>query len=477
VIFNSFEFIWLFPLIFSLCLILGNGKLVDRFPGLGNLFLLFCSYALYIKIKPVYALILLAITAVTYLLAILLEKQYKPLKRRELTVVLSLIAILPLLLFKYYNFISSQLNVLFSSIGINVGLNGLNWVAPLGLSFYTLQALGYVLDVYHKRIKAEHNWWDYMLFVSFFPQIASGPISKASELLPQIKKKRLFNEAQAVDGLRFLLWGMFLKTVLADRLGLYVDTILDNYTHNNSMTLAVGSILYSFQIYGDFAGYSYMAVGVGKLLGFDLINNFKQPYFAMSITEFWHRWHISLSRWLKDYVYIPLGGSRCSRFRNYLNIFITFVVSGIWHGANWTFIVWGGIHGFIQVIEKALGLNKRDNHGLLKLIRVLMCFIAVTFAWIIFRMPTLDDGINVIKGICAMDGMSLAGCRLSWKIYMSIALIVVIIKDALDEYFEIDNKLLKLSPIIIRWSIYVILLAMILLFGVLNSATFIYANF
>ncbi len=476
-IFNSFEFIWLFPLIFSLCLVLGNGELVKRYPRLGNLFLLICSYALYIKIKPVYALILLSITAVTYSLAILLEKQSNSLKRKRLTFILCLIAILPLLLFKYYNFISSQLNFLLSSIGINVGLSGLNWVAPLGLSFYTLQALGYLLDVYHERIEAEHNWWDYMLFVSFFPQIASGPISKASELLPQIKKKRTFDETQAVDGLRFLLWGMFLKTVLADRLGLYVDTILDNYTHQNSMSLAVGSFLYSFQIYGDFAGYSYMAVGVGKLLGFELINNFRQPYFAMSITEFWHRWHISLSRWLKDYIYIPLGGSRCSRQRNYLNIFITFVVSGLWHGANWTFIVWGGIHGLVQVIEKALGLNKFESHGILKFIRILMCFIIVTFAWILFRMPTLEDGISVVKGIVSMKGSTVIGCRLSWQIYMSMALIVVIIKDTLDEFYKTNNKLLSLSPIALRWTIYVTLLAMILLFGVLNSATFIYANF
>jgi D-alanyl-lipoteichoic acid acyltransferase DltB (MBOAT superfamily) len=410
-------------------------------------------------------------------MAILLEKQNNSSKKKELTFMMCLIVLFPLSLFKYYNFISSQLDLLFTTIGINVGLKGLNWVAPLGLSFYTLQAMGYVLDVYHQRIEAEHDWWDYMLFVSFFPQIASGPISKASELLPQIKKKRVFNETQAVDGLRFLLWGMFLKTVLADRLGLYVDTIFDNYLHQNSISLAVGSILYSFQIYGDFAGYSYMAVGVGKLLGFDLINNFRQPYFAMSITEFWHRWHISLSRWLKDYIYIPLGGSRCSKLRNYFNIFVTFLVSGIWHGANWTFIVWGGIHGLVQVIEKALGLNRLDSHGILRLIRILICFIIVTFAWILFRMPTLEDGINVINGIISMEGSSLESCRLSWKIYMSMALMVVIIKDILDDFYKTDNMLLSFSPVVLRWCVYVILLAMILLFGVLNSATFIYANF
>ena len=451
--------------------------MVDQYPKLGNLFLILCSYILYIRIKPIYAFVLLAVTAITYLTAILIERQDCLSRKKTALFLLSTAGLLPLLVFKYYDFISSQVNLLFSSFGFVVGLKGLNWVAPLGLSFYTLQALGYVFDVYYGRIKAEHDWWDYMLFVSFFPQIASGPISKADELLPQIKSKRKFNERRAVDGLRFLLWGMFLKTVLADRLGLCVDSILDNYSHQNSLSLAIGSVLYSFQIYGDFAGYSCMAVGVGKLLGFDLINNFKQPYFSISITEFWHRWHISLSRWLRDYVYIPLGGSRCARWKNYMNILLTFVVSGIWHGANWTFIVWGGIHGFVQVCEKALGVNKSTSKGLVKYFRIMICFIIVTFAWIIFRMPTLDDGMNVIKGILSMNGLSFNGIRISWRIYIMFALITVAIKDFLDEYYKVDNKLLSLSFIVLRWCIYVALLAMILMFGVLNSTTFIYASF
>lgn len=476
-IFNSFEFIWLFPLIFSFCLFVDNGKIANRYPRSGNFFLIICSYALYLKIRPIYALILLAVTTITYIAAIILDGIKVNSRKKVILIILSVIALLPLLVFKYYDFISSQLDLFFKSIGLTVGLRGLNWVAPLGLSFYTLQALGYVFDVYHGRIKAEHDWWDYMLFVSFFPQIASGPISKANELLPQIKGKRKFDEEQAIAGLRFLLWGMFLKTVLADRLGLYVNTIFDNYSHQSSLSLAVGGILYSFQIYGDFAGYSCMAVGVGKLVGFDLINNFKQPYFSVSITEFWHRWHISLSRWLRDYVYIPLGGSKCSRIRNYVNILITFTVSGIWHGANWTYIVWGAIHGLVQVFEKALGINKLKSHGFMRCIRVLTCFIIVTFAWILFKMPTLGDGINVIKRILSMDGMTLTSTSISWQIYMSIALIVVVFKDLLDENYQEENKLLRLSPLVLRWSIYVILLAMILSFGVLNSATFIYANF
>ena len=286
-------------------------------PKIGNYFLILCSYLLYIKVEPAYALILFGVTAITYLGALSFDKRKDERSRSRVSCIFFiLLALLPLLVFKYYNFITSQFNIVLST----GKLRGLNLVVPLGLSFYTFQAVGYMLDVYYKRMEAERNWWDYMLFVSFFPQIASGPISKAKDLLPQIKSRRTFNEQQSIDGLRFLLWGMFMKVVMADRIGIYVDTILDNYQYQSGLSLAVGGVLYSFQIYGDFAGYSYMALGVGKLLGFDLINNFKRPYFAISITDFWHRWHISLSTWLKDYVYIPLGGSRCSKFRSYINI-------------------------------------------------------------------------------------------------------------------------------------------------------------
>lgn len=197
-----------------------------------------------------------------------------------------------------------------------------------------------------------------------FPQIASGPISKAKDLLPQIKSLKTFDADKATQGLKLLLWGLFLKVVLADRLGLYVDSIYDNYTYQTGFSLFVASLCYSLQIYGDFAGYSLMAIGVAKVLGFDLINNFNRPYFATSITDFWHRWHISLSIWLRDYVYIPLGGSRCSKLRTYWNIFATFLVSGIWHGANWTFIIWGIIHGVAQIAEKALRLQKYEGGGI-----------------------------------------------------------------------------------------------------------------
>ena len=268
-------------------------------------------------------------TAITYSFALWIEKHKDLGRKRKLLIVCgTLLAVLPLLIFKYYNFVSESISGL---LNLNE-ISGLNWAIPLGISFFTFQAVGYLFDVYYQRIPAERNWWDYMLFVSFFPQILSGPISKASSLLPQIKANRQFDYSKAVQGLKWMLWGMFLKVVMADRLGLYVDQVFENYMFNSGSSCLLASIFYSFQIYGDFAGYSLMAMGVGRLMGFDLVNNFNRPYLAVSITDFWRRWHISLSIWLRDYVYIPLGGSRCSKIRNYWNIFITFLVSGIWLG-------------------------------------------------------------------------------------------------------------------------------------------------
>lgn len=260
-----------------------------------------------------------------------------------------------------------------------------------------------------------------------FPQIASGPISKAKDLLPQIKSLKTFDADKATQGLKLLLWGLFLKVVLADRLGLYVDSIYDNYTYQTGFSLFVASLCYSLQIYGDFAGYSLMAIGVAKVLGFDLINNFNRPYFATSITDFWHRWHISLSIWLRDYVYIPLGGSRCSKLRTYWNIFATFLVSGIWHGANWTFIIWGIIHGVAQIAEKALRLQKYEGGGNRRL-RIIITFLIVNFAWIFFRMPSITDACKVIGKIFTDFGTTLFLSNNSNMIYMLVAVCILFLK-------------------------------------------------
>lgn len=411
------------------------------------------------------------VTAVTYLAALKIERD-KAYGRKKYIVCSGLIlAALPLLVFKYYNFLNDCITGLLGGVNVQVGLPGLNWAMPLGISFFTLQAIGYAADVYLQRIKAERNWWDYMLFVSFFPQIASGPISKASDLLPQIKANRKFNEQQFIQGCKWLLWGMFMKVVVADRLALSIN---DTYIHiqtNGGITLLMASIMYSMQIYCDFAGYSFMAVGVGEILGFELINNFNRPYFSQSITEFWHRWHISLSTWLKDYIYIPLGGSRCSKTRNYWNIMATFLFSGLWHGANWTFIVWGGLHGIAQIIEKMLGLNKKHSTGLIKCIRIIITFVIANFAWIFFRMPTFEDAFFVIGRIFT----DYSGSFTPWLASCLFAGLVVV-KDLADEFNIKRLQFLHSQYIIIRWGTYLFLIFMIMVFGVYGGQ-FIYSGF
>lgn len=353
-------------------------------------------------------------------------------------------------------------------------------VAPLGISFYSFQALGYLFDVYYKRIKAERNFLHYVLFVSFFPQLISGPISKAGELLPQIKKRTPFDYSKAVVGLKCLLWGMFMKVVIADRLGVFVDNVWGNLSNSTSFSCILACIFYSFQIYGDFAGYSLMAVGVGKIMGFDLINNFNHPYFAISITDFWRRWHISLSRWLKDYVYIPLGGSRCSKIKNYSNIMTTFLVSGIWHGANWTFILWGVLHGLFQCVEKILGFQKYDvsSRKIGRFIRIGYTFIAVTFAWILFRSPDIDTFCAFISNIANFNGMGFdAKFGASNALVVLLPLFLLILSGINEEFFNNKYSLFESKNTWIRWGGYISVMAMILLFGMLDSGKFIYANF
>lgn len=347
----------------------------------------------------------------------------------------------------------------------------------MGISFFTFQAVGYLFDVYYQRIKAEHDWWDYMLFVAFFPQILSGPISKAKDLLPQIKRERTFDYDKAVQGLKWILWGMFMKVVMADRLGLYVDKVLDNYMYQSGTSCLAASILYTFQIYGDFAGYSLIAIGVGRLLGFDLINNFNHPYLSIGITDFWRRWHISLSTWLKDYVYIPLGGSRCSKLRNYWNIFVTFLVSGIWHGANWTFIVWGVLHGVFQIIEKALGLQKCESKkAWVVMPRIIITFLIVNFLWLIFRMPTIGDAWACFLRILT-EHSALNLPTETNTLYCVSSVLVVLLSDIYMERHPSPRILLHSRHRMVRWMVYLALTISIVMCGVLDSGQFIYASF
>ena len=473
-LFNSLKFLLIFPLIFGI-----YWTIPARWNQIRKVFLIVVSYLLYMNFKPAFALVLLAVTMVTYLGGYLLEfskidEESKVKQKKRLVWLFTLLGVLPLLVFKYYNFFNDSLTEGLAAIGLQFSLPGLNWAVPVGISFFTFQAVGYMLDVYHKRIKAEKNLIDYILFVSFFPQIASGPISKADELLPQIKKERSFNYIQTVSGLKFLLWGMFLKVVLADRVGIYVDTVFASYQKYSGAGCALASVLYSIQIYADFAGYSLMAVGIAKTLGFDLINNFSRPYFAVSVTEFWKRWHISLTRWLTQQVYIPLGGNRCSKARNFLNILVTFLVSGIWHGANWTFIIWGFFHGICQIIEKFFGWSKKQYTGVVKFLRIVLTFLLVTFAWTIFRSPSLGEAFSYIGRFPSMSGRLLA--EGSVLVYSVIALLPVAFYEIMEEFFPWILIRIK-SKQWHRWVAYLFIFTMIMLLGVFDGSSFIYVSF
>lgn len=477
--FNSFVFWLVFPCLFLVYWALPDRINVSWAPKTSLTFkprqflLVIASYLLYINWKPAYALIILYVTLLTYFGARYFQIN-KDGEKTGIIFFLVLLILAPLLVFKYYNFLNESIWSLLSSIGLRYELRGLNWAIPVGISFYTFQALGYLFDVYYKKQVAEKSFLDYALFVSFFPQIFSGPISKAGELLPQIKQPKKYNYQQGVQGLKFLLWGMFLKLVLADRLGLYVDKVVADYTMFNGSTCLLSAFFYSLQIYGDFAGYSLMAVGVAKLLGFELIENFRRPYFSVSITDFWRRWHISLSRWLKDYIYIPMGGSRCSRLRSYWNIFVTFLVSGIWHGANWTYIVWGLIHGVTQIIEKALGLNKKESKGGWRLLRILVTFSIVTLAWVFFRMPTLSDAVAFIGHSFSGFGAPSILSVTNFAIYV-MAISIVFFKESREEFFP--NTFRFLENRYVKGAEYVILFCLILLCGALDSGSFIYGSF
>lgn len=487
-LFNSFAFLCVIPVVLFVyylaihaCAPKGN-RLTNR---VANALLLGISYAFFFYNQPAYTLLLFALTLLTYLFGRLFDRgekgdsrapQSAKRKRGVLITLAVLLVILPLLFFKYYNFLLDLSLDLFSAMGIDWHAPRSSWIVPLGISFFTFQALGYVWDVYYDRIRAERNFADYMLFVAFFPQIASGPISKAQDLLPQIKKPRPLSWPDITAGMKLLLWGYFLKAVFADRMAITADIVFGAWEHYSGFYCFIGSIMYSLQIYGDFAGYSLMAIGVARMLGFRLINNFQRPYLSASVSEFWRRWHISLSTWLRDYVYIPLGGNRKGRGRSYVNLFVTFMVSGIWHGANLTFIVWGALHGIFQSIEKFFKVPKRPDGRLLLTLRIIITFLLVNFAWIFFRMPRLSDALGMLRRIftCA-PGASVPFSRVS-LLFITLAILTVLIKEIAEEWAPGYSLINHRRPAV-RIITYLALIFAILLCGVLDSSNFIYVNF
>ena len=466
-LFNSFAFLMFFPVV---CII------YYAIPSVRyrNLFLLIASYYFYMNWEPVYALLLLTSTVITYFSAIGINF-YQEKTKKQICLTINIVLNLSILfLFKYYNFMADSVSLLLENANIALPIPKFSLLLPVGISFYTFQALGYSIDVYRGTTNTEKNFFTYALFVSFFPQLVAGPIERSSNLLPQFKEKQVFNYDNIMSGVRMMIWGYFLKLALADRCGAYVDAVFNNVDQHNGGSYLIASLLFSFQIYGDFAGYSLVAIGVAKVMGFRLMNNFCRPYLSASVTEFWRRWHISLSTWFKDYVYIPLGGNRVGKARNYFNLLITFIISGLWHGANWTFAVWGFLHGIILCIEKYLGFAKQQVSGLRRLWHWLMTFSIVCLAWIFFRVNTLNDAIIVIKGI--FTNIEIPYLRLADFLAIAMALSILVFKECKDE-FKWNIHIANSQNWLVRHLYIVLAITYLILFGVLNGDQFIYFQF
>ena len=471
-LFNSLAFLLFFPIVCVLYYAIPSTRVKVR-----NLLLLIASYYFYMNWEPAYAILLLASTVVTYLAAFGIG-HFRDKRKRTFCLVSGIILNLAILfLFKYYNFLSSNIEDALRMSGFGIHIPEFRMLLPVGISFYIFQALGYSIDVYRQTTKAEHDFMTYALFVSFFPQLVAGPIERSRNLLPQFRQQHRFNYDEVMSGIKLMVWGYFLKLVLADRCGLYVDAVFNNIEMHNGGSYLLASLLFPFQIYGDFGGYSLIAIGVAQVLGFHLMENFRRPYFACSIGEFWHRWHISLSTWFKDYVYIPLGGNRSSKSRQYFNLMVTFMVSGIWHGANWTFLCWGGLHGILLCIEKLLGIGKKDYSGCKKLCHWGVTFALVCLSWILFRASNLNDAVIVVSGIfCKMGLPNVTFALFSELCLAALAITLLLIKELSDEFCW-KWHISKSSYWLVRHLYIVGMIAMILLFGVLGGDQFIYFQF
>ena len=402
-LFNSLHFAFFLPLVFVFYWFAFNKSIKYQ-----NILLLISSYFFYACWDWRFLFLLVFSTVLDYFTGIKMEES-KSNKLRVFWFWLSISINLGFLgVFKYYNFFATSFEKALENFGLYVNPWTLKIILPVGISFYTFHGLSYVIDIYKNRIKAENNFIDYSVFVSFFPLLVAGPIERATHLLPQIQKKRIFNYSKSVDGLRQILWGLFKKIVIADQCAEHANLIFNNYNDYSSLGLIAGAVFFSLQIYCDFSGYSDIALGTARLFGIDLLRNFAFPYFSRDIAEFWRRWHISLSSWFKDYLYIPLGGSKGGAWMKVRNTFIIFLVSGFWHGANWTFIVWGFLNALFIMPSIIFNTNRNNleivAQGKLfptfkELFSIISTFSLVVFAWIFFRAENLEHAMNFIKRI------------------------------------------------------------------------------
>lgn len=487
-LFTSVQFILFLPIVFLLYWLVFN-RTNNK---LSNLFLIVASYIFYGWWNWKICFLLFGVTAITYYAGYLMHliraknPDCEKCKRANnpiwwINFVTILLCIGTLGVFKYGDFFIQSFVDVINSIGWNVEVSTLNLILPLGISFYIFQSLTYTIDIYMRKIEPTKDIVAYFAFMSFFPQLLSGPIGRASRLLPQYENKRKFDYSLAISGCWQILWGLFMKVCVADRLSIYVDTIYGNLAMHNGTSIALAAIFYSIQIYCDFAGYSLMAIGVGRLFGIKLDENFRQPYFAKSIGEFWRRWHISLSTWFRDYVYIPLGGNRVSEGRNYFNLFITFLVSGLWHGAAWSFVLWGGLHGLYQVLDKMRKkyLPKLGLPNILKdSIGIVTTFVIVTVAWIFFRLTDINMAWEAIVKICTSVGMPFTDLPTFAYGFASIAILLGVDFLINRNANKSQNTTQKSGfYTILRFSLAIVLVFWIISTGIFGGGQFIYFQF
>lgn len=471
-IFNSLDYAIFLPIVF-----ISYWIIPSKFRwGL----LLLASYYFYMSWNPKYVLLILSTTVMSYLCGLLLERvEAKWLKRG--IILSSLIVCLGILfVFKYYNFTIASL----SYLGL-IKPKSLQLILPVGISFYTFQTLSYVIDVYRKDITAEKNFGVYATYVSFFPQLVAGPIERSSNLLPQINGKHEFHADNIYYGIRLIIWGLFKKVLVADNLSVYVDQVYGNIYSFTGFSILIATLFFSIQIYCDFSGYSDIARGSAKLFGIELMENFKSPYFATSVKDFWARWHISLSSWFKDYLYIPLGGNKVKEFRNCFNLLLTFLISGLWHGASWNFVIWGGLHGLAQIYENAFGIKKTQNTDFFSWVRRIFVFLFVTFAWIFFRVPDIRQGLYAFKSIFDgithpinyfVNGFHSLELTKHFLLNLGLYLIPLSVFDYLSLKMDIIDWIGK-QKIWTRHIIAVLCIVLLLFFGYAGQSTFVYFQF
>jgi alginate O-acetyltransferase complex protein AlgI len=465
--FNSYLFLIFFPVVVAVYFAIAH-----RFRWLWLLLASCCFYAAFI---PVYLLVLFLLIVIDFTAALVIEHRQG--HGRILALWASILSTCAVLfVFKYFDFFSSSAVLIAQQLGFHYSPKILSLILPLGLSFHTFQSLGYVIDVYHGKVKAERHLGIYALYVMFFPQLVAGPIERAQHLLPQLKAKHLFDPNAVTEGLKLMLWGMFKKVVIADRLALVVNQVYGNPSAYNGPSLIIATLFFAFQIYCDFSGYSDIAIGSARVLGFRLMQNFARPYSAASIQEFWQRWHISLSTWFRDYVYIPLGGNRVKPWRWYFNIMVTFILSGLWHGANWTFIIWGALHGAYYLLSATV----KKTGAWPRPLRVLVTFSLVCVAWVFFRANNVNDAGYILSHLASgwSQGLSwgtqASAINLSVGEFLGACALIVFMLWA--ERKEVDVVIAR-QPAVIRWAAYATGALIIMNCGVAIPIPFIYFQF